>query len=92
MSYLQKPANETGVRHNAGAPPVCQPGSAQSSAEADRIYLQGRDTAPTFEITFHLEKRVFCSNKYLAGTKFTALQEVLGHSAHAVVVCEAVTY
>lgn len=66
-------------------------GSAYRPSEADRLYLQDGDTAPTLAATFHSEMKVF-SNVYLAVTKFTVLRKVLGQSSHAVVVSEAVTY
>lgn len=62
-------------------------GSAYRSSEANQIYLQDGDTAPT---SFHSEAKVF-SNNCLAVTKFTVLQEMFGHSLHKVVVTEAVT-
>lgn len=75
--------------HRAGG--ASESGSAYRSSEAHRIYLQDDDVAPTLAATFHSETKVF-SNSYLAVTKFKVLQEVLGHSSHTVVVCEAMTY
>lgn len=50
-----------------------------------QIYLQDGDMAPTFTMTFHVEKKVV-SNNYLPETKFTVLQDVSPHALHTAVV------